>query len=214
MLDKIKEVLGEELTKTIEDKLTEAKIELAIMNDGSVVKSDKYETLKTEYKGLETKYQSDIGDVNSKLKEAMDKATDYDGLKGTLETMKTENAKTIDEYKASTDRIKKTSAFDMALVKANAKEGYNGMLKSQVDFDSLKFDGETLVGLNDIIEKLQTNYADIFGTVKKTGGEPDTGKPSITTERSRLIEQYNTAEKNKDAKSMMALTAKIKTMKE
>jgi len=29
-----------------------------------------------------------------------------------------------------------------------------------------------------------------------------------------LIEQYNTAEKNKDAKSMMALTAKIKTMKE
>ena len=214
MLDKIKEVLGEELAKAIDEKLTEAKIELAIMNDGSVVKSDKYETLKTEYKGLETKYQSDIGDVNSKLKEAMDKATDYDGLKGTLETMKTENAKTIDEYKASTERIKKTSAIDVALLKANVKDGYTSMLKSQIDVDKLSFDGETLVGLNDTIEKFKTTYVDLFGTLKKTGGEPDAGKPSITTERSRLIEQYNTAEKNKDAKQMMALTAKIKTMKE
>jgi len=214
MLDKIKEVLGEELAKAIDEKLTEAKIELAIMNDGSVVKSDKYETLKTEYKGLETKYQSDIGDVNSKLKEAMDKATDYDGLKGTLETMKTENAKTIDEYKASTERIKKTSAIDVALLKANVKDGYTSMLKSQIDVDKLSFDGDTLVGLNDTIEKFKTTYVDLFGTLKKTGGEPDTGKPSITTERSRLIEQYNTAEKNKDAKQMMALTAKIKTMKE
>ena len=60
MIDKLKELLGEELSKQVEDKL--GKVELAIFNDGTVVPSDKYDTLKTDNKALETKYQTDVAE--------------------------------------------------------------------------------------------------------------------------------------------------------
>ena len=180
-----------------------------------MVKADKYDTLKADYKGLETKYQTDVADANGKLDEAMKKATDYDTLKGTLDELKTENAKIIDEHKSTTERIKKQSAVDVALLKSNVKDGYADILKGQIDLDKLQFDGENLIGLNDTIESFKTKYVDLFGETKKSGTLPPAeGKVPDTGKRAKLIEAYNNAEKKKDAKQMMALTAEIKKLKE
>ena len=90
MLEKLTQLLGEELSKQVAEKL--GTVELAVMNDGSVVKADKYDNLKGEYKDLEGKYLTDISEFNSKLETAVKNADDYEALKGTLENLKAENA--------------------------------------------------------------------------------------------------------------------------
>ena len=91
MLDKIKELLGEELSKQVEDNL--GKLELAVMNDGSVVPADKYEGLKADNKALEAKYQTDVADFTKKLDDAVKGTQDYDNLKLSLDTLKADNSK-------------------------------------------------------------------------------------------------------------------------
>jgi len=170
MLEKLEQLLGEELSKQVTEKL--GTVELAIFNDGSVVRAEKYETLKTDHKNLEEKYHSDISEVNTKLESAVKNAGDLDALKGTLETLKTDNTKLTEDYQTNLQNIKVNSAIDVALLKANVKPGYDTMLKTQLNRESLTFDGDNLVGLTDSITNLQTSFPELFGEMKVVGIDP------------------------------------------
>lgn len=213
MIEKLKELLGEELAKSVTEKL--GKVELAIMNDGTVVPADKFDSLKVENKTLTDKHQTDISEMNTKLEEAVKNASDYDTLKGTLDTLKADNLKAVEQHKTETANIKRNSDADVALLKANVKESYLDMVKSQMGIDKLNYDGDTLVGLNDSIKSAQENFPDLFGEVKKVGAPPagDPQNPPIG-KKQQLVEQYNEAEKAGNARLMMSLSTQIQNTKE
>lgn len=215
MLDKIKEALGEELSKSVEEAIKKAGLELAIMNDGSVVKADKHDTLKSEYKDLETKYTNDITESNNKLEEAMKGAADYDTLKGTLENLKAENNKLTEEFEQEKLNIKKNSIVEKALLKSNVKEQYIDMVKGQLDMKSFEYTDDGLKGLDDAITNLQNNFGDLFGEIKRKGLPPKgNDTPPQIGKKAQLIDQYNKAEKSGDTRAMFALTKQIKQCNE
>lgn len=212
MLDQLKELLGEELSGKVTEKLGE--VELAIMNNGSVVKADKYDNLKADYQGLETKYETDISGVNSKLEAAITNAADYDGLKGTLATLQAENLKVADEHRKELLNVKKNSAIETALLKANVKDSYLDMVKSQLNIDSLQFEGDNLIGLTDKVQTAIEKFPDLFGEVKKVGVTPENHLNVPVGKKAQLIKEYNQAEINRDAKAMARLASQIKAIKE
>lgn len=211
MLQKLKELLGEELSKQVQEKLGD--IELAVFNDGSVVPATKYETLKADHQGLTEKYQNDISGLNSKLTEAMASAADYDSLKNTIQSVKAENEQIAKAHQEELLKIKMDSAIDVALLKANVKESYLPLLKTQLNTEALTFDGDNLIGLTDTIQTAQNKFPDLFGTVKKVGVNPDNGINPATGKKQQLIEQYNQAEKAKDVKQMALLDKQIRSIK-
>lgn len=213
MIEKIKELLGEELTRQVAEKLGE--VELAIMNDGTVVKADKHDTLKSEFKALEGKYETDISTANSKLETAINNSGDYDTLKGTLETMKAENIKIAEQHHVETLNIKKNSAVEVALLKANVDASYVDIVKAQIKTDTMNFDGDILLGLDDKVRVAQDKFPKLFGEIKKHGATPP-GDPMNppTGARQALIDQYDSAQKQGNAKQMMTLQNKIQNLKE
>jgi len=84
MLDKIKELLGEELSSQVAEKL--GSVELAIANDGSWIPADKYEKLKVEYKALETQAEA----TNQQIEEFKNANSEVEGLKEKLNSLNTE----------------------------------------------------------------------------------------------------------------------------
>ena len=81
MLDKIKELLGEELSKQVTEKL--GTVELAIFNDGSVVNADKHDLLKAEHKTLQDQY----AESNKKIEDITNAAGESDTLKEQLKIL-------------------------------------------------------------------------------------------------------------------------------
>lgn len=213
MLEKIIGALGEELSKQVEEKLKAANIELAVMNDGSVVNAEKHDGLKAEYKTLEDKYSKDVLDVNTKLEEATKKAVDFDTLKGTLDDLKTENSKLAEQFENEKLMIKKNSASEVALIKSGLKEQYLDMAKSQLNINDLNFDGDNLLGLDKSIETLKENYSEMFGEMKRKGVDPKGGEMPPLGKKAQLVEQYNQAEKSGNAKLMFSLSNQIKQLK-
>lgn len=213
MLDKLKELLGEELANKVTEALGE--VELAVMNDGTVVKADKYDNLKAEKATLEEKYNTDISTVNSKLDTAMTNAADYEGLKGTLATLQADNLKIADEHRIALANVKKNSTIESALRDANVNQKYLEMVKTQLNTDSLQFEGDNLIGLTDRIATAIESFPDLFGTVKKMGVQPDNhlDAPPVG-KKQELIKRYNQAEVDKDARAMARIATEIKAIVE
>ncbi len=178
MLEKLKELLGEELANQVTEKLGDT--ELAIMNDGSVVKADKHDSLKAEYKALESKYTTDISEINSKLTEATSNAADYDTLKGTLETFKLESETRQKEHDTQLLSVKMDKDIDSLLYKNNVKDKYMDIAKQQFNKESLKYDNETLLGAGDTLGRLTDTFPEWFGEIKKAGPTPQGGVQTPT----------------------------------
>jgi predicted nuclease with TOPRIM domain len=212
MLDKLKELLGEELSAQVQEKLGD--VELAIMNDGSVVKAEKHDGLKSDYKALEEKYQSDISEFNNKLEAATANAADYDALKGTLETLKAENTQIAEQYQKELLDVKMDRDIDKLLAKANLDEQYIPLVKSQLNKESLSYDGDNLIGGDDFVKQSQERFPKLFGEIKKVGMDPANGLKTTIGKKAQLIEQYNQAEKAGNARLMMALSNQIKNINE
>lgn len=175
MLEELKNILGEELSKQVSEKLTEAKLELAIMNNGSVVPAEKYEKLKLDHKALKETHEKEVATTAKKLKELSNSSSDLETLKGTLETLQNESAKRQKEYETGLLNNKKGHALDLALIQAGVDQNYLELLKGQIDVSGLNFEGETLVGLNDLVTMHKEKHSRLFGETKVVGNEVKTG---------------------------------------
>lgn len=211
MIQKLSELLGEELSTQVTQKLGD--VELAVMNDGTVVNATKHDNLKIEFKALETKYSTDISGMNSKLDAATANAADYDSLKGTIDTLKADNVKAAEDYRIETSRIKKANALNFELMKSGVDEQYLDMVKSQINLDNLVFDGDDIIGLSDSVNKAKDSFPKLFGEMKKLGVTPQSNtEPPQVGKREQLIEEYNLAEKQGNPRKMMELQNKIKKL--
>ena len=176
-------------------------------------KIGEYDALKTDYKSLEEKYQTDLTEVNNKLNGAMANAADYETLKGTLETLKSETTQIQEQHQKDLLNVKLDKDIDLLLVKSNVDPEYLPLIKSQLNKDSLSYEGDKLIGGDDLVSQAQQKYPKLFGEIKKVGSQPDNGLNSGITKKEQLIKEYEAAQKAGNARRMMALSNQIKNLK-
>jgi hypothetical protein len=219
MLDKIKELLGEELSKQVEEKL--GTVELGVVNDGSLVPAEKHDTLKAEHKELKDKYTNETTELNQKLDSAIKSATSVEALKSELEEIKIKSQEQVESLKTDLERSKKIGELKAKFIANNVDESYLDIVLSQVDLEQLKVDGENVIGVDDVAKIVVEKYPKLFGEKKAVGKEPNPSldKPNLT-EKAKLIGKYNELEKDTSlnatlrAKQMEDIDRAIKSLSE
>lgn len=208
LIEKIKQILGEELSKQVDEKLGD--IELAVFNDGTVVPATKHDSLKAEYQKLQETHTSEIGDFNKKLQAAVSASEDAEKFKSMIEELKTEKEKAISDFQKQLEETKLNSALSLELTKANAKNPK--AVKALLDTSLLKLDNGKLIGLEEQLKNLQESDGYLFGEIKKVGSEPTKGL-GTSSKLEQLVAEYNEAEKNGNAMLMNTINLKIKAEK-
>lgn len=215
MLEKIKEMLGEELTKQVEEKLGD--IELGITNDGSLVPAEKHEALKKDLKGLkeELKLANDKMEETSKTLESLkEEGKSAEELKEQLNKIKEE----YDGYKNETEERlvnkEKTYALEKALLKSNANPDAVDLLLNKFELEKINLDKEgNIVDWEEHLKPIKETRTTLFGE-EKFKGNPPSDNITRTSKLDTLVAQYNEAQKKRDVASMINIQNQIKQIKE
>ena len=168
MSDRIKEKIGEELYNQIIAKgIKPTEFDMV---DGWIPKArfdevtDKYKNEQGKTKTLETK----LTDAEKLTKDNKDWKDKYTGL----------NTKYENDIKAKDDEnknITKRYSIEARLAKEGAK--HTKLLMSEVDLEKLSIEGDNILGLDDVVKTLKTDYKDMFAEVKTKNKTKSTGEP-------------------------------------
>lgn len=155
MLEKIEKLLGEELAKKVEKKLGD--VELAIMNDGTVVPVRKYKGLEENLKDLEAKYEEANAD---------------DGTKAELERLQKEYA----DYKGEVLKDKETSTKTSKLMKELKKAGFVAdaidLIVKEFNMEDVKLENDEIVDAEKLISPIKEKRKSLIVQEKIKGEEP------------------------------------------
>lgn len=150
----LKDLLGEELYKEVMEKAGDKKI--AIVSDGNWIPKEKFNELNENTKDL----KKQLKDRDAQLAELGEKAKGHEELTAKINELTEENKKTAAEYQQKLDQ----QAFDFALKSAltNAKAKNPKAVEALLNKDSIKLDGDKLLGLEDQLKALQKSDAYLF----------------------------------------------------
>jgi hypothetical protein len=213
MNDKLKEILGTELSDQVIQKLGD--VELGIVNDGTLVPAGKHDTLKTELAQAKSELdltKSEFTEMNSKIEELSKNANATDESKVQLEEMNNK----YKTYEADTEKrinnIQKKHAIEKGLRDANANPDILDMLVDKFDLDGIQLDNENnIVDWNTHLEPVREKRASLFGEVKLQGDTPKLLQTNTTTKET-LVNQYNQAELARDPMRMRMIQEQIKQL--
>jgi hypothetical protein len=171
MSDRVKEKIGEDLYKQLLEKgLKSNEFDLL---DGWIPKkrlNEEIEKRKGVEGQIETYKQKDI-EVEKLLKDNKDITEKYTALNTTY-------SKDLSNKDAEIENITKKYKVEKVLMENGAM--HSDLLLTKVNLGDLKIDGDNIIGLNDQITALKTNYADLFKS--QTANSTTT---SATTEKSK-----------------------------
>ena len=180
MLEKIKVALGE-TAEQVEGLLKAAGIELAVMNDGSVVPADKFDGMKQELKdanGTITKIQDDMKALSTSTESAEE-----------FKTKLAEKNKEFEDYRLDIGNKEiqrgKESKLDELLRTGDKKviENLLDIVKSRVDYNQISVDSNgQYIGINDVVDNLRNNYKEAFSLTETTGTPPGNSQGTGTPE--------------------------------
>ena len=148
----LKELLGEELYKKVIEKAGDNKI--AIVSDGNWFPKEKFDAKNQEVKDL----QQQIKDRDTQLEEL--KKVDAGALEKTISELQEANKTQKSEHEEKIAKQQKEFAIELALRDAGALN--SKAVKALLDTESIKLDGETLLGLDDQVKALQESDAYLF----------------------------------------------------
>lgn len=191
MIEKIKNVLGEELAKQVELKLGD--IELGITNDGSLVPAQKHEAMKVELK----QSKEELEQVNTKLKETNSKIETIskdselaEKYKQQLEELKADHENFQKEAEKRLTNVSKTAAIEKALLNENANPEALELLTTKFDLEKIELDADGKVkDWDNVVKPLRESKKSLFGEKIIIGTNPHPGtNPEPSTYQSRLEE--------------------------
>lgn len=150
----LKELLGEELYKQVMEKAGDKKI--AIVSDGNWIPKEKFNELNENTKEL----KKQLKDRDAQLTELGEKAKGHEELTAKINELTEVNKKTEADYQKKLDQ----QAFDFALKSAltNAKAKNPKAVEALLNKESIKLDGDKLLGLEDQLKALQKSDAYLF----------------------------------------------------
>src|SRR5690625_98462 len=160
----LKELLGEELYDQVIEKAGDNKI--AIVSDGNWIPKDKFDAKINEVKDL----QKQIDDRDEELEEL--KKVDPDELQQTISNLQEKYDTQKEEYEQKLQQ----QAFDFTLDKTLTNAGVRNSkaVKALLDTESIKLDGDKLLGLDDQLESLKESDDYLFQS-----DEPESNDPQI-----------------------------------
>lgn len=202
----IDEILNDEQKAKLKEKLGDKTL---IANDGNYIPRDRLNAKIEELKEL----QAQIGERDKQLKEISGKVTDNAELTSRIKELQALNDEQKTEYEGRLAKQKFDHTLDKAL--AEHKPRNPKAVRALLNMDAISLDGENLLGFAEQIKSLKESDAYLFGQ-ETTTGAPAPRQPSqgAQTNRARLIEQYNEAEKKGNVAMMFSLESKIKKLKE
>src|SRR5699024_2964751 len=126
-------------------------------------KADKVDGLESQIKDLDEQ----IKERDKQLKDLGEKAKDSEELTAEIDRLKEENEDATNKLKEKLNK----QAFDFSLEKALGKAGAKNpkAVKALLDTESIKLDGETLLGLDDQLKALQESDGYLFGEDEPPG---------------------------------------------
>lgn len=151
----LKEKLGEELYGQVMAKLGEG-AKIADISDGSYIPKEKFDALNTEKKSLETQ----LTDRDDQLSALSKSAKDHEELSKQIKALQDQNKEDADRFEAEKAKLKFEHALETALRDNKAKNPK--AVKALLDVESIKLDGDKLIGLEDQIKSLQESESYLF----------------------------------------------------
>jgi uncharacterized protein with gpF-like domain len=171
----LKELLGEELHEQVTAKLGDK--ELAVINDGSYIPKRKFDELNDDKKELKRQLE----ERDNQLKELGSQAEGNEALTKQINQLKEENANQATAYEKKLQDQLFDTKLDDALCDAKAKK--LKAVKALLDLESIKLDGDKLLGLEDQLKKVIEEDSYLFSVEEspKLGGcnpNPTSAPPS------------------------------------
>lgn len=187
----LKELLGEELYKKVIEKAGDNKI--AIVSDGNWFPKEKFDAKNQEVKDL----QKQIEDRDNQLEEL--KKVDAGALEKTISELQETNKTQKSEHEEKIAKQQKEFAIELALRDAGALN--TKAVKALLDTESIKLDGDTLLGLDDQIKALQKSDAYLFKQQQNPNspqifvpGNPNGGGKGTLT-KAEIMKEKDTAKR-------------------
>lgn len=183
-MDKLKELLGEELFNQVTAKLGDVKI---MVDDGNFVPLSRFNQVNEQKKELQDQlktrddqHKQELKERDKQLEDLRSKATGneelqkrIDGLKKANDDAKTAAEEAAKQWQARLEAQQFDFALERKLVEAKAKNVK--ATKALLDTAKLKLDGETVLGLEDQLKALRESDPYLFGEDNLTGKKPGEG---------------------------------------
>lgn len=167
-MEKLKELLGEELFKQVEAKLgTEKKY---FFGEGDFIPKGRFDEVNNQNKEL----KKSLEDRDAQLKELGEKTKGDDELTKRIAELTEQNKKTVEEYEAKIAARERDYAIDSELTKVGAKN--LKAVKALLDNEKIVVKDGQIVGLNEQLEALKKSDAYLFNETQPKpsgkGGNP------------------------------------------
>jgi len=153
-MDKLKELLGEELFKQVSEKLGDSKYVFGEAD--TFIPKSRFDEVNNEKKELKTL----IGQRDSQINELQTKFKSNEDLTKELENYKSLNSKAEQEFNAKLEQVKFDYELQQALAKANVRNPK--ATKALLELDKVKLDGDKLVGIEEQLKELQEKEPYLF----------------------------------------------------
>src|SRR5690625_1946261 len=153
--------------------LSDEQIDKVMASHGKVVnsikeKADQVDSLESQIED----YKQQIADRDEQLESLSERAKDNEELTAEIDRLKEENQTATEELQQKLDQ----QAFDFTLDKALINAGVRNAkaVKALLDTESIKLDGDKLLGLDDQLESLKESDDYLFQS-----DEPESNDPQI-----------------------------------
>ncbi|WP_137744845.1 phage scaffolding protein [Robertmurraya siralis] len=165
----LKEILGEELYKQVMEKLGDEKID--IVSNGQWIPKQKFDDINTSLKEL----KDQMKDRDKQLEELKTKATGNEELQQKIQELQEKNENTEKEYQQKLQQ----QTFDYALKDAlsGAKVRNPKAAKALLDLESIKLDGDKLLGLEDQLKTIKESDPYLFEEEEEPNTPPQIVAP-------------------------------------
>lgn len=171
MSDRIKKIVGDELyAQMLKAGLEANKFDLL---DGFIPIA-RFNEVNGKVKGLEGK----IASYEQQIKDTETLVAGNTDLKQKYADLQTTHAADLAKKDKEIANVLKTSLVRERLTKEGAK--HTDLLMNQIDLDKLSVDNNNLIGADEIITTLKTNYTDMFATLNTKPGTTPTGSTPPT----------------------------------
>lgn len=160
----LKELLGEELYKQVEEKLKgNDKVKLANLATGEYVAKAKFDATESSLKEL----KSQVEERDKQLKDLKKNVGDNEELKTKLSELEEANKKTKEEYESKLQAQAFEHALDGKLIASKVKNPK--AVKALLDLEKVSQDGENLIGLEEQLTALKASDNYLFEVEGDTG---------------------------------------------
>lgn len=134
-------------------------------------KADQVEGLESQIDDL----SGQIAERDTQLETLSEQVKDNEELTKTIDTMKEDNEQTVKDMQDKLDQ----QAFNFSLEKSLTNAGVRNhkAVKALLDTDSIKKDGETLLGLDDQLKTVKESDPYLFKSEEKTDSTPQIVTP-------------------------------------